>query len=182
MANGHLTNTSEIVAQDSWFECTVAAEKIAHLIRAYKDSYTFRRIPYQLCYATYVASTILVRNANTTPSLASTQHLAACLEAFEGMKLAHPGTVRMEATIRSLITRLSVRVDLEGHIEGGQSPGTHPIPWRQFCCTFKILVPAELTIFSRSTRFDLTSWPLGQHCRCGSYHADFRIWTPQRAT
>lgn len=101
----------------SWVDCTIAAEKIAHLLKSYRDFYTFRRITYQLAYATYVASTILVRNVqNLTGRSASVQHLAICLKAFEEMKIAHPGTARMEAIIRTLMVRLGV--NLEEYYDG----------------------------------------------------------------
>lgn len=110
IANGHLSSPEENIG--SWGECTIAAEKIAHLLYAYRRSYSFRRIPYQLCYTTYVASTILVRNVNNdsggSPSI---KHLAVCLKAFEEMKLAHPGSARMLNIIRSLMARLGVNVD-----------------------------------------------------------------------
>lgn len=110
VANGHLSSTEEDIG--SWGECTIAAEKIAHLLYAYRRSYSFRRIPYQICYTTYVASTILVRNVNTDSETSSSiSHLAVCLKAFEEMKLAHPGSSRMLAIIRSLMGRLGVNVD-----------------------------------------------------------------------
>ena len=108
--NGHLTSPEDNIG--SWGECTIAAEKVSHLLYAYRRSYSFRRIPYQLCYATYVASTILVRNMNKdSGSSTSIKHLAICLKAFEEMKLAHPGSSRMEEIIRSLMSRLEVDVD-----------------------------------------------------------------------
>jgi hypothetical protein len=108
--NGHLISNAESIG--SWSNCTVAAEKIAYLLKAYRSSYTFRRVPYQLCYATYVASTILVRNANYMAGQSVTvQHLEICLKAFEEMKITHPGTARMERVIRSLMRQLSVNVD-----------------------------------------------------------------------
>lgn len=110
VANGHLSSPEEDIG--SWGECTIAAEKIAHLLYAYRRCYTFRRIPYQLCYTTYVASTILVRNVNNdSDTTSSIRHLAVCLKAFEEMKLAHPGSSRMLAIIGSLMTRLNVTVD-----------------------------------------------------------------------
>ena len=112
-----------------WSDCTVAAEKIAYLLQAYRNSYTFRRVPYQLCYATYVASTILVRNANNMiDESKSVRHLAICLKAFEEMKIAHPGTTRMENVIRSLMRRLSVNVDFyDLSASEAESPGKlHP--------------------------------------------------------
>lgn len=106
MADGHLSSDDDDIG--SWRECTAAAERIAHLLDAYRRNYTFRRIPYQLCFTTYVASTILVRNANIS---ASAMHLAICLKAFEEMKLAHPGSSRMEGIIRSLMSRLDVTLE-----------------------------------------------------------------------
>jgi hypothetical protein len=53
-----------------------------------------------------------VRNANNANNIsASVKHLAVCLKAFEEMKLAHPGSSRMESRIRSLMSRLGVNVD-----------------------------------------------------------------------
>jgi hypothetical protein len=52
-----------------------------------------------------------VRNANNSGRPKSITHLAICLKGFEEMKIAHQGTARMEALIRSLMTRLSVNVD-----------------------------------------------------------------------
>ena len=101
-----------------------ASEKIVHLAKVYKDSYTFCRIPCQLCYATYIANTILVRNANTTPSLVSTKHVAICLKGFEETKLAHPGTERKQATIRRLICVFSEHGDVEGLIVAAYILGT----------------------------------------------------------
>jgi len=90
----------------------MAAEKIAHVLEAYRAAYTFRCVPYQLCYATYVASTVLVRNANSpgTPGghVPSLQHLAICLQGFHEMKLTHPGAKRMEERIMALMGRLDV--------------------------------------------------------------------------
>lgn len=112
VANGHLNQGDESLG--SWTDCTVAAEKIAHLLHAYRETYSFRCVPYQLCYATYVASTILVRNANApgTPGghVPSVRQLAVCLQGFHEMKLTHPGTSRMEERIRALMGRLDVNI------------------------------------------------------------------------
>lgn len=110
VANGHLNREGSSATLGSWGACTVAAEKIAHHLRAYKENFTFQHIQYQLCYAIYVASTVLVRNANSSTRTASLPHLRVCLQAFEEMKMQHPGAVRMEKKIRSLMSRLSVEV------------------------------------------------------------------------
>ena len=122
VADGHLSSKSPQQHAVGWEECVMDAEKIAHLLYSYRCNYTFRRVPYQLCYTTYVASTILVRNANTADDIsASAKYLSVCLKAFEEMKLAHLGSSRMESRIRHLMTRLGVNVDDQpfGRVNGG---------------------------------------------------------------
>lgn len=109
VANGHLKGNDH---DGSWHDCTVAAERIACLLSVYRYAYSFRRVPYQLCYATYVASTILVRNA-TGPGTSgahapSMEYLGVCLLGFREMKLAHPGTQCMEDRIQKLMDRLNI--------------------------------------------------------------------------
>ena len=129
VADGHLASPEQQENdQNNWAQCNIAAEKIAHMLRAYREAYTFRRVPYQICYATYVASTIFARNltsvsadtlvdslplqkpAQSMNPSTSIQLLEVCLQGFREMKLVHPGTARMEERIRSLMERLGVNV------------------------------------------------------------------------
>lgn len=138
VANGHLNRVQ--MDLDGWSRCTVGAEKIAHMLHGYRESYSFRRVPYQLCYATYVASTILVCNATSSSAVSghvpsdSVRQLAVCLQGFQEMKVAHPGSALMEEHIRSLMGRLDVSVADPTTIRSGagcQFLSTVAITWSE---------------------------------------------------
>ncbi|KAJ5291268.1 hypothetical protein N7478_000519 [Penicillium angulare] len=129
VAEGHLHTTDPSVAVSSFTTCTVAANRIIHLLRAYDHAFSIRRAPYLISYATYVAATIHVRVAAQREggSQAHTS-LRTCLDIFQKNKETNYAVRRAENVILHLMDRMGVELndspsELSGyvHIEAAES-------------------------------------------------------------
>ena len=77
VATGHLSSEAPLTARNSFAVCATAAQEIVRLLMAYNTTFSIRKAPYLISYATYVSATILVRIAAQKPS-GSDAHL--CLQ------------------------------------------------------------------------------------------------------
>lgn len=112
VAEGHLHTTDLSVAITSFSTCTVAANRIIQLLQAYDNTYSIRRAPYLISYATYVAATIFVRVAAQKEG-GSRAHasLRACLNIFKKNQETNWAVRRAENVILHLMNRMGVKLD-----------------------------------------------------------------------
>ncbi|KAJ5485423.1 hypothetical protein N7539_005411 [Penicillium diatomitis] len=112
VAEGHLHTTDLSVAITSFSTCTVAANRIIQLLQAYDQTYSIRRAPYLISYATYVAATIFVRVAAQKEG-GSRAHasLRTCLNIFKKNQETNWAVRRAENVILHLMSRMEVSLD-----------------------------------------------------------------------
>ena len=67
VATGHLSSDAPSTARNSFAVCAIAAQEIVWLLMAYNMTFSIRKAPYLISYATYVSATILVRIAAQKP-------------------------------------------------------------------------------------------------------------------
>ncbi|KAI4640097.1 hypothetical protein J4E93_008897 [Alternaria ventricosa] len=123
VADGHLYNTSRAISVNSFMACATAADAIVQLLRAYDKTFSVRRAPYLISYATYVAATVHARIAarRGTGSQAH-KNLETCLAVFRENQETNWAVRRANAIIQSLMKRLGVVApELNGiHIGSGE--------------------------------------------------------------
>lgn len=123
VAEGHLHTTDRSVAVSSFTTCTVAANRIIHLLQAYDHAFSIRRAPYLISYATYVAATIHVRvAAQREGGSRSHASLRACLDIFRKNGETNWAVRRAQNVILHLMDRMGV--DLNDQTSGFHSQGT----------------------------------------------------------
>lgn len=112
VAEGHLHTTDPSVAVSSFTTCTVAANRIIHLLQAYDHAFSIRRAPYLISYATYVAATIHVRVAAQREG-GSRAHvsLRTCINIFQKNRETNWAVRRAENVILHLMDRMGVALD-----------------------------------------------------------------------
>ncbi|KAJ9120347.1 hypothetical protein QFC24_005301 [Naganishia onofrii] len=103
------------VAKKSWSACTKAAHSFTERLQSYRATFTLRRAPYLISYATYVASTIHVRSiaarkqfrtgADVIPAEVA---LTVCLDALEEGAKINAGVERAQRIISSLMQAFGV--------------------------------------------------------------------------
>jgi hypothetical protein len=114
IADGHLRSSAgPTLTASSWQKCTAAAQRLTHLVSAYRTHLTLRRAPYQISYAVYVASTIHVRNA-AQGNHESRDLLSFCLLCLRELSTPNVGTAIPERVIRRLMRSMGV-VEEEFH-------------------------------------------------------------------
>ncbi|XHG05639.1 hypothetical protein AWENTII_008855 [Aspergillus wentii] len=116
VAEGHLHTTDPSVAVTSFTTCTTAAANIIQLLRAYDTSFSIRRAPYLISYATYVAATIYVRVAAQQEG-GSRAHvnLRTCIAIFHKNQETNWAVRRAEKVILHLMERMGVNMDVDEH-------------------------------------------------------------------
>ena len=126
VAEGHLHTTDLSVAITSFSTCTVAANRIIHLLQAYDHIFSIRRAPYLISYATYVAATIFVRVA-AQKGEGSRAHasLGACLGIFRKNQETNWAVRRAENVILHLMNRMGVKLDSPSGEDDGRGPSRH---------------------------------------------------------
>lgn len=109
VSEGHLATPS--VTSNAFSVCTLAATDIVRLLVAYDRSFSIKRAPYLISYATYVAATIHVRIAaqKEVNSEAHT-YLAGCLKVFKQNQETNAAVRRAHAVINNLMKKLKVEV------------------------------------------------------------------------
>lgn len=113
VADGHLQSTNPSIAIDSFSICAAAASKITSLIRVYEQTFSIRRAPYLISYATYVAATILVRIAAQRDGESEAHSgLRLCLSVFRENQETNWAVRRAKSVIQHLMERMGVSLDL----------------------------------------------------------------------
>lgn len=112
ISDGHLRSAN--VPQHSWEQCTVAANQISTIVRAYKDAHSLSKAPYLMAYSVYVACTIHVRNAagELNGFGEHTMHLVANLEYLSAMSVVNPGVQRPIQIIRKLVASNNINLNI----------------------------------------------------------------------
>ncbi|KAL8297319.1 hypothetical protein RB597_006419 [Gaeumannomyces tritici] len=109
VADGHLFSVSRSTSVNALMTCTAAATEIVHLIRAYHRTFSVRRAPYLISYATYVAATIHVRIASRrTPQSDAYSSLETCLAVFHENQETNWAARRATAIVQNLMHRFGV--------------------------------------------------------------------------
>ncbi|KAJ5115378.1 hypothetical protein NUU61_001137 [Penicillium alfredii] len=109
VAEGHLHTTDPSVAISSFTTCTAAAARIIQLLQAYDQTFSIRRAPYLISYATYVAATIYVRVAAQREG-GSRAHasLWTCINIFQKNQETNWAVRRAKNVILHLMERMGV--------------------------------------------------------------------------
>jgi hypothetical protein len=112
VSEGHLHTADPSVALSFFTTCTAAASSILHLLQAYDRTFSIRRAPYLISYATYVAATIFVRVAAQREG-ASRAHssLRTCLDIFQKNEETNWAVRRAHNVILHLMERMGVHLD-----------------------------------------------------------------------
>ncbi|KAE8351129.1 fungal-specific transcription factor domain-containing protein [Aspergillus coremiiformis] len=112
VAEGHLHNTAPSIALTSFRTCATAANAIIRLLQRYEETFSIRRAPYLISYATYVAATILVRIAAQrewdSPAHA---RLRTCLSVFDENQETNWAVRRAKQVVIHLMERMGVSLD-----------------------------------------------------------------------
>jgi hypothetical protein len=92
--------------------CTTEAANIVQLVRLYDVSFSVRQAPYLISYATYVAATIHVRLASSSPP-GSTAHesLAVCLTVLDLNSKTNPAVRKASVVIEALMKTMNVNME-----------------------------------------------------------------------
>ncbi|CEJ56448.1 hypothetical protein PMG11_02654 [Penicillium brasilianum] len=127
VAEGHLYTTDLTVAITSFSTCTLAANRIIQLLQAYDHTFSIRRAPYLISYATYVAATIFVRVAAQKEG-GSRAHasLRACFSIFKKNQETNWAVRRAENVIRHLMNRMGVELNTNSHEADARGPYSRP--------------------------------------------------------
>ena len=97
-------------APESLAQCSTAATEIVCILMAYDRTFSIRKAPYLIAYATYVSATIHVRiaarqlptSSDTTPSLRT------CLDFLNQNRETNPGVENAKASLIRLMNRMGV--------------------------------------------------------------------------
>lgn len=115
VADGHLHLTLPSTSKSSLATCTEAAINIVKLVRLYDKSFSVRRAPYLISYATYVAATIHVRIAATRASTSEAhEHLRTCLAVFDQNSATNYAVKKASIVIENLKKRMGIKLDDPG--------------------------------------------------------------------
>ncbi|KAI4721865.1 hypothetical protein E4T48_01803 [Aureobasidium sp. EXF-10727] len=115
VADGHLHSTLPSTSKSSLATCTEAAINIVKLVRLYDRSFSVRRAPYLISYATYVAATIHVRIAATRASTSEAhEHLRTCLAVFDQNSATNYAVKKASIVIENLKKRMGIKLDDPG--------------------------------------------------------------------
>jgi len=111
VCDGHLRKAGAAIASQSWRDCSIAASKIAVLVKIYGKSLGFRASPYQIIYAAYAASTIHVRNAKSRRRNArAIEDLRICLHALKETQAYSLGVSKLVSIVELLMKRMNVQL------------------------------------------------------------------------
>ena len=94
---------------DSFTACAHAANEIVLILVAYERTFSVRKAPYLVAYATYVSATIHVRcAAQRSPATDSLASLRTCIDLLDINQETNPGVKNAKASLKSLSDRLNV--------------------------------------------------------------------------
>lgn len=112
VSEGHLHTADPSVALSSFTTCTVAASSIIQLLQAYDHTFSIRRAPYLISYATYVAATIFVRVAAQREGVSRAHtNLQSCLDIFKKNQETNWAVRRAQNVILHLMDRMGVHLN-----------------------------------------------------------------------
>jgi hypothetical protein len=122
VADGNLHLTLPSTSKSSLATCTEAAINIVKLVRLYDKSFSVRRAPYLISYATYVAATIHVRIAATRASTSEAhEHLRTCLAVFDQNSATNYAVKKASIVMENLKKRMGIRLDDPGSTSSAAS-------------------------------------------------------------
>ena len=109
LARGYNVSAPHADAPESLALCTAAAEEIVSLLVAYDRTFSIRKAPYLIAYATYVSATIHVRiAARQLPPPATSPGLRTCLDFLDRNRETNPGIDNAKASLMGLMHRMGV--------------------------------------------------------------------------
>ena len=128
LVRGHDIPTPPADGVDSLALCTAAATEIVSLLVAYNRTFSIRKAPYLIAYATYVSATIHVRvAARQFPTVDSSPCLQTCLDFLNQNRETNPGVDNARASLMGLMNRMGV-VCQEDQVPSGTRRGSsHPL-------------------------------------------------------
>jgi len=101
--------------------CTTEAANIVQLVRLYDVSFSVRQAPYLISYATYVAATIHVRLASSSPpDSAAHESLGVCLTVLDLNSKTNPAVRKASVVIEALMKAMNVNME-KSHDNTGAS-------------------------------------------------------------
>ena len=109
ITTGHLSSAAPLTARYSFTTCAIAADEIVRLLMAYNRTFSIRKAPYLISYATYVSATIHVRIAAQKP-LGSEAHscLQICLAVLNENQATNLVVSSARLTLSNLMKRTGV--------------------------------------------------------------------------
>ena len=134
VADGHLYNTARSISVNSLLTCATAATQIVRLLRVYDKSFSIRRAPYLISYATYVSATIHVRIASKRSSSSDAhKSLRTCIAVLTINQETNGAARRAKTIVEGLMKRLKVEIptstaDPQTHVLGLEPQGQPAIP------------------------------------------------------
>ena len=94
---------------DSFAACAHAANEIVLILIAYDQTFSIRKAPYLVAYATYVSATIHVRcAAQRSPATESLASLRTCIDLLDLNQKTNPGVRNAKASLKNLSDSLNV--------------------------------------------------------------------------
>ena len=126
LARGHNLPTPPADAAESFAVCAAAATEIVHLLVAYDRTFSIRKAPYLIAYATYVSATIHVRiAARQLPTTDSSPCLRTCLDFLNQNRETNPGVDNAKASLRGLMSRMGVVCQEDQVSQGSRAGSSH---------------------------------------------------------
>lgn len=119
-------NSIPSTLEDPIAVCVTAAKEIMGILVAYDRTFSIRKAPYLIAYATYVSATIHARAAaRRNPSQESVDNLRTCLSLLCQNQATNPGVDNAIASLTNLMSRLGVILDGPNPFES-RNHITHP--------------------------------------------------------
>ena len=148
LARGHNFPTPPADAAESLALCTAAANEIVSLLVAYDRTFSIRKAPYLIAYATYVSATIHVRlAARQLPARDTSPSLRTCLDFLNQNRETNPGVDNAKASLMGLMNRMGV-VCQEAQVPFGTRPSSSYQSLSRYPSTD---IPANLSLMQSSS-------------------------------
>lgn len=126
LARGHNFPAPPADAPESFALCAAAATEIVHLLVAYDRTFSIRKAPYLIAYATYVSATIHVRiAARQHPTPDTSPCLRTCLDLLNRNRETNPGVDNAKASLMGLMNRMGVVCQEDQVSLGSQCGSSH---------------------------------------------------------
>ena len=109
IARGHDSPVPSPMVYESFDVCANAANEIVSILVAYNRTFSIRKAPYLIAYATYVSATIHIRCAARRTSITDNlDGLTTCLELLDLNQDTNSGVCNAKASLKNLRDRLGV--------------------------------------------------------------------------